>query len=91
MEARNCRGLPAEAVARFHRGNGARLECSRFLGDRSEKGLRSGTGPMVNHACELDELERNHERLANEGGVATSVAVRRLLHPLGDHKPGARP
>lgn len=91
MEARDSRGLPANPVARFHLGNGARLERINYLGDRSEKGLQNGAGLMVNYVYDLDEIEHNHERLANEGVVAASSAVRRLLRRVGDQKQGARP
>ena len=39
LHARNARGTPVDAVARFHLGNGARLEQINFLGDASEKGI----------------------------------------------------
>ena len=38
-----------DPVARFHLGNGARLERINFLGDVSRKGLRQSYGLMVNY------------------------------------------
>ena len=40
----NRRGLPLDPVARFHLGNGARLERLNWLADPTEKGLASPTG-----------------------------------------------
>ena len=41
LRARNGRGLPVDPVARFHLGNGARLERLNWLGDTSETGAGS--------------------------------------------------
>ena len=72
-------GRPVDPVARFHLGNGARLERINWLGDTSVKGMRESHGFMVNYRYDLKEFERNHEAYANEGVVATSRAVRALL------------
>jgi malonyl-CoA decarboxylase len=72
-------GLPIDPVARFHLGNGARLERINFLGDRSPKALADGYGIMVNYLYRLDELEKNHERFVSKGEVVMSRAVKRLL------------
>src|SRR5690606_11729761 len=37
LRARSQRGLPLDPVARFHLGNGARLERINFLADTSDK------------------------------------------------------
>ena len=39
LNARNRRGLPVDAVARFHLGNGARLERLNWLADTSERAM----------------------------------------------------
>ena len=39
LGARNKRGLPVDPVARFHLGNGARLEQLDWLADTSPKGI----------------------------------------------------
>ncbi|MFN0219204.1 MAG: malonyl-CoA decarboxylase [Hyphomicrobium sp.] len=70
---------PIDPVARFHLGNGARLERLNWLGDVSEKGLREGHGLMVNYRYELADIERNHEAYAQDGAVAASRAVKALL------------
>ena len=45
VRARNRRGLPVDAVARFHLGNGARLERLDWLGDTSERALAAVVRP----------------------------------------------
>ncbi len=72
-------GMPADPVARFHLGNGARLERINWLGDVSDKGLRESHGLMVNYQYVLKDVERNHEALVNQGAIAASKAVRGLL------------
>jgi malonyl-CoA decarboxylase len=66
-------------VARFHLGNGARLQRLNWLGDTSEKAMRQSHGLMVNYLYSLTDVERNHEAYANRGLVAASRAVRALL------------
>lgn len=75
-------GRPLDPVARFHLGNGARVERLNWLADTSEKGLRESAGLMVNYLYELASIEQNHERFASHGTVATSDAVRGLLPRL---------
>jgi malonyl-CoA decarboxylase len=72
---------PLDPVARFHLGNGARIERINPLGDDSPKGLQQSFGVMVNYQYDLDELEQNVESFACEGTIATSAAVRRLARP----------
>lgn len=79
LKARSRSGKPLDPVARFHLGNGARLEQINHLGDRSEKGLRQAHGLMVNYLYKLDEIEANHERFATGGEVVATPAVRKLL------------
>ena len=68
-------GRPADAVARFHLGNGARLERLNFLGDPSPKGLKQSHGIMVNYRYALDEIQQNHEAYAERGIIAVSSVV----------------
>ncbi len=72
-------GRPVDPVARFHLGNGARLERINFMADISEKSMREACGLMVNYRYDPKEIERNHEEYANEGVVVASRAVRGLL------------
>lgn len=79
LRAKNERGKPLDPVARFHLGNGARLERLNFLGDVSAKGLAQSRGLMVNYLYDLSAIEKNHETYANLGTVAASSAVSREL------------
>ena len=88
MRARNRRGLPADAVARFHLGNGARLERLDWLGDISPRALAQSCGLMVNYLYDLDYIERNHEAYAQQHAVVAASAVSRLLRsPLREIVP----
>ncbi|MCH9807718.1 MAG: malonyl-CoA decarboxylase [Alphaproteobacteria bacterium] len=87
MRAKTPRNKPVDPVARFHLGNGARLERINWLGDRSEKGLREAYGLMVNYRYELKDIEKNHEAYANEGMIAVSRAARG--HLRADKSKGA--
>jgi malonyl-CoA decarboxylase len=79
--AKSADGRPVDPVARFHLGNGARLDRINWLGDVSEKGLREAHGLMVNYRYDLKEIERNHESYANDGEIIASRTVRGLLRP----------
>lgn len=79
LDQKTPRGLPVDPVARFHLGNGARLERLNFLGDRSEKGMQQSHGLMVNYLYALDKIEANHEAYAEKGQVASSSSVRKML------------
>ena len=72
-------GRTLDPVARFHLGNGARLERINWLGDTSPKGMREAHGLMVNYRYELKDIEKNHEAYANEGEMAASRQVQSLL------------
>ncbi|QEY65485.1 MCD, Malonyl-CoA decarboxylase MCD [Metapseudomonas lalkuanensis] len=78
LHAKNGAGLPLDPVARFHLGNGARLERLNWRGDLSVSGLRQAAGLMVNYRYELRQIEKNHEAYANQGAVAASPEVRKL-------------
>ena len=79
LKAKDSKGRPIDPVARFHLGNGARLERLNFLGDVSSKGLKQSHGFMVNYLYALDEIEKNHEAFAEKGTVAASPMVRKAL------------
>ena len=83
LHAKAPNGRPRDPVARFHLGNGARLERINYLGDLSPKALRDGAGLMVNYLYDLGEIEANHEAYANKKEVAASTAVRRMLRGNG--------
>jgi malonyl-CoA decarboxylase len=78
LSAKGRGGLPLDPVARFHLGNGARLEQLDFLADLSEKGLAQSHGLMVNYQYDLDDIEKNHEAFAENRTVVAASAIRRL-------------
>ncbi len=79
LTAKATDGRPADPVARFHLGNGARLDRINWPADRSARGLREAHGLMVNYRYEIKEIEANHEAFANAGRVAASRQVRNLI------------
>jgi len=79
LKARTPKGTPIDPVARFHLGNGARLERLNFLGDLSPKAIKQAHGLMVNYCYRLDDIEKNHELFVSKGQVAAAPEVRRLL------------
>jgi malonyl-CoA decarboxylase len=79
LHARNRRGLPFDAVARFHLGNGARLERLNWLADVTDKGIAQSYGLMVNYLYDLEDIEKNHEAYAEGRAVAASNAIKRLV------------
>jgi len=79
LRARNSRGLPADSVARFHLGNGARLERLNWPADTSERALAQSYGLMVNYLYDLEYIEQNHEAYAQQHAVVAASAVSRLV------------
>ncbi|NKM48573.1 MCD, Malonyl-CoA decarboxylase MCD [Rhizobium leguminosarum bv. viciae] len=97
LTERTPEGRPIDPVARFHLGNGARLERLNFLGDRSTKAMQQAHGLMVNYLYKLDDIVANHEALAQRGEVIASPAVKSLLNQNdevrrgGNGQQGSRP
>lgn len=71
-------GAPADPVARFHLGNGARAERLNWLADTSARGLKNCAGMMINYVYHLDQIEDNHELYSREHRVAATHELRRL-------------
>ncbi len=69
---------PLDPVARFHLGNGARVERLNWLADVSDKGLGQSWGIMVNYLYDPDRIVENVETFAGKGGIDAAAAVRRL-------------
>src|SRR5258708_3788416 len=82
LHARNRNGVPLDAVARFHLGNGARLEQLHWLGDGSGKGIAQAHGVMVNYLYDLEDIEKNHEAYAENRTIVPSSAVKRLARSV---------
>jgi malonyl-CoA decarboxylase len=70
---------PSDRVARFHLGNGARLERINWLGDVAPRGIRESYGIMVNYLYDRETIETNHEAFIHEGMIARSSQVDALL------------
>ena len=79
LHAKNGAGKPVDAVARFHLGNGARLERINWMGDNSPKGMRQGAGFMVNYRYDLAQVEKNHDAYANRSEVVAARGVHKLI------------
>ncbi|MBX9740076.1 MAG: malonyl-CoA decarboxylase [Beijerinckiaceae bacterium] len=89
LHAKNAAGQPRDSVARFHLGNGARLERINFQGDLSLKAMRQAHGLMVNYLYSLDHIEANHEAFVDRGEIIASGEVRQLLKRRFAPKPPA--
>jgi malonyl-CoA decarboxylase len=74
-------GRPYDPVARFHLGNGARIERINYLADTSAKGMQQSFGLMVNYLYDPDALEGNVEAYVQDGAVAMSATMRRAARP----------
>jgi malonyl-CoA decarboxylase len=87
-------GQSLDPVARFHLGNGARLERINLGADASTKGEAQSFGVMVNYVYDLGDVERNHEEYVNRHRAVCSGAVEKLaraVEPLlgSAHMPAA--
>ncbi|WP_341922599.1 malonyl-CoA decarboxylase [Polaromonas sp. YR568] len=70
-------GKPLDAVARFHLGNGARIERLNWMGDPSAKGLKQSCGLMVNYLYDLKRLDK-HRALLSQGKIPVSGDIEDL-------------
>ncbi len=70
-------GKPLDPVARFHLGNGARVERLNWAGDPSPKGLRQSFGMMVNYLYDLKRLDKYRAMLA-AGKIAAAPDIEKL-------------
>ncbi len=71
-------GKPLDPVARFHLGNGARVERLNWAGDPSAKGIKQSCGLMVNYLYDLKRLDK-HRALLGQGKIAVSADIEALL------------
>lgn len=74
--------VPSDPVARFHLGNGARLERINWLGNTAPRGIQESYGIMVNYLYDPDQIEANHEAFVR-GAVVRSAAVDALMGTAG--------
>jgi malonyl-CoA decarboxylase len=70
---------PIDPVARFHLGNGARIERINWLADISPRGIKQSAGLMVNYLYKLSDIEENHEAYAREGRIIISNSIKKIL------------
>jgi malonyl-CoA decarboxylase len=70
-------GRPYDPVARFHLGNGARIERLNYLADTSERGRQQSYGLMVNYLYDPDMIESNVEAFSRGGEASAAAAIRR--------------
>lgn len=70
-------GRPLDGVARFHLGNGARIERLNWAGDPSAKGLKQSFGLMVNYLYDLKRLDKHRSMLA-QGKIPVSSSIEDL-------------
>jgi malonyl-CoA decarboxylase len=68
-----------DPVARFHLGNGARLERVNWLGNDAPRGIQESFGIMVNYLYDHDSIENNHEAFVRDGTIVRSPEVDALL------------
>lgn len=71
---------PVDAVAKFHLGNGARVERLNWFADPSSKGAKQSWGIMVNYLYDLKNLDKNRLALT-QGKIAVSSKVEDLFLP----------
>ena len=74
-------GSRVDPVARFHLGNGARLERINWLGNAAPRGIQESFGIMVNYLYDHDSIEDNHEAFVRDGIIVRSPDVDALLAP----------
>ena len=68
---------PIDPVARFHLGNGARVERIHWGADPSAKGSKQSFGLMVNYLYDLKRLDKHRAQLA-EGKIPIAGAIEAL-------------
>jgi malonyl-CoA decarboxylase len=65
---------PVDPVARFHLGNGARVEQINWSADPSAKGFKQSFGLMVNYLYDLRKIDRHRQGLS-QGKVPVSDRI----------------
>ena len=65
-------------MARFHLGNGARVERLNWGGDPSAKGAKQSFGLMVNYLYDLKKIDK-HRSLLAQGRMPVSRDIESLL------------
>jgi malonyl-CoA decarboxylase len=68
-----------DPVARFHLGNGARLERINWLGNTELRAIQESFGIMVNYLYDHDSIENSHEAFVRGGTIVRSPDVDALM------------
>jgi malonyl-CoA decarboxylase len=72
-------GSRVDPVARFHLGNGARIERINWLGNAARRAIHESFGIMVNYLYDHGSIEDNHEVFVRDGTIVRSPEVDALL------------
>jgi malonyl-CoA decarboxylase len=72
-------GNRIDPVARFHLGNGARLEQINWFGNTAPRAIQESFGIMVNYLYDHDSIEANHEAFVHDGTIVRSPDVDALM------------
>jgi malonyl-CoA decarboxylase len=72
-------GNRIDPVARFHLGNGARLERINWLGNTASRAIEESFGIMVNYLYDHKSIEDNHEAFVRDGTIVRSPDVDALM------------
>ena len=76
---------PLDAVARFHLGNGARLERINWLGDRSAAGFARSVGITANYVYDPSQMDSNHDVYGRTRTMFVAPHVTVLAHGAAAH------
>ncbi len=79
VTGRSASGGVLDPVARFHLGNGARLEAVHAGADHSANGIRQSHGVMVNYVYDLGRIEANLLALTELDQAACSDQIEWLV------------
>ena len=72
-------GNRIDPVARFHLGNGARIERINWLGNTEPRAIQESFGIMVNYLYDHDSIENNHEAFVRDGTIVCSPGIDALM------------
>ncbi|HET8710545.1 MAG TPA: malonyl-CoA decarboxylase family protein, partial [Spongiibacteraceae bacterium] len=86
IEARTPAGKSLDPVARFHLGNGARLERLNWLADISPNGIAQSGGLMVNYLYDIPRIEECHEAYVTRGDITVGEPFRKMVKTLAAEK-----
>lgn len=86
IEERTPQGKSLDPVARFHLGNGARLERLNWLADISPNGIAQSGGLMVNYLYDIPHIEECHEAYVSRGDITVGEPFRKMVKTIAAEK-----